>query len=215
MLKFKIRNMPHIKATLKSDYKIIREDDDALIIYNKKADTYLAEGEAEKIIEKIKTLKIERLETTNKAVFDYFLATGNFKYQQICLQCYHKPAKGKAKLDLPTKEEIKWIAETYGATIRDIAKMRDNNEIFVYRAGEKAISYVGIHIDGSVGFLYTRPEYRRQGYATKLEAELFKLKKEPIFSQVLEDNKTSVAMHRKNGWKFNRYKIYWLFNESF
>ena len=61
----------------------------------------------------------------------------------------------------------------------------------------------------------TLPEYRKQGYATKIEDELFKMRKEPIFSQILEDNKASVAMHKKNDWKFNRYKIYWLFNKSF
>lgn len=215
MQKYKARNMPHIKATLRSENKIIYEDNDTLIIYNKPADTYIAEGDTKTIIDRIKSLKIERLETSNKEVFDYFYNTENFKYHQICLQCYHKPAKGNAKLYLPTLEEVRWIAKTYGTTISDIAKMRENNEIFVYREGNEAISYVGIHIDGSVGFLYTKPEYRQKGYATKIEEELFKIRKEPIFSQILEDNKASVAMHKKNDWKFNRYKIYWLFNKSF
>lgn len=217
MLNLKARNMPHIKATLKSENNIIYEDDNTFIIYNKKADTYIAEGLADTIIEKIKALKIERLETSNKKVFEYFKATDNFKYQQVCLQCYHKPNKNdkENKLDLPTLEEIRWIAKTYGTSVSDIATMRENNEIFVYRENGEAVSYVGIHIDGSVGFLYTKPEYRKQGYATKIEDELFKMKKEPIFSQILEDNKASIAMHRKNDWKFNRYKIYWLFNKSF
>jgi len=215
MPKLKARNMPHIKATLLSDYKIIYENNETLVIYNKPADTYIAEGDTKTIIDKIKSLKIERLETSNKEVFDYFHNTENFKYHQICLQCYHKPTKGNAKLYLPTLEEVRWIAKTYGTTISDIAKMRENNEIFVYREGNEAVSYVGIHIDGSVGFLYTKPEYRQKGYATKIEKELFKIRKEPIFSQILEENKASVAMHKKNDWKFNRYKIYWLFNKSF
>lgn len=215
MVKLNFRNMPHIKATLRTDNKIIHEDNDTLIIYNSRADTYIAEGITGTIIDKIKKLKIERLETSNKEVFDYFYATEDFKYHQICLQCYHKPLKGEAKLDLPNSEEVKWIAKTYGTSVNDIAIMRDNNEIFVYREKGVAISYVGIHIDGSVGFLYTKPEYRKQGYATKIEDELFKILKDPIFSQILVDNKASVAMHKKNNWKFNRYKIYWLFNESF
>ena len=215
MTKFNARNMPHIKATLKSDNKIIYEDNDTLIIYNSKADTYIAEGITDTIIDKIKKLKIERLETSNKEVFDYFHATENFKYHQICLQCYHKPSKGEAKLDLPNLEEVRWIAKTYGTSVGNIATMRENNEIFVYRENGEAVSYVGIHIDGSVGFLYTKPEYRKQGYATKIEDELFKIRKGPIFSQILEDNEASVAMHKKNDWKFNRYKIYWLFNKSF
>ena len=215
MHKLHTRNMPHIKATLRSDYNIIYENDETLVVYNKHADTYIAEGDAKTIIDKIKSLKIERLETSNKEVFDYFYNTENFKYHQICLQCYHKPAKGNANLYLPTLEEVRWVAKTYGTTIGDVAKMRENNEIFVYREGNEAISYVGIHIDGSVGFLYTKPEYRQKGYATKIEQEFFKIRKEPIFSQILEDNKASVAMHKKNDWKFNRYKIYWLFNKSF
>lgn len=215
MLKLNAKNMPHVKATLLSDYKIIYENDETLIIYNKPADTYIAEGDAATIIDKIKDLKIERLETSNKEVFDYFHSSENFKYHQICLQCYHKPEKGKANLDSPTLEEVRWIAKTYGTSINDIARMRENNEIFVYREGSEAVSYVGIHVDGSVGFLYTKPEYRQKGYATKIEEELFRMRKAPIFSQILEDNKASVAMHKKNDWKFNRYKIYWLFNKSF
>ena len=215
MSEYKARNMPHIKATLKAENKIIYEDDKTLVIYNKKAETYIAEGSAEIIIDKIKTLKMERLETSNKEVFDYFQANGNFKYQQICLQCYHKPLKGKAKLEIPTSEEEKWIAKTYNTSERDIANMRKNNQIFVYRDNKEVVSYVGIHVDGSVGMLYTKPEYRKQGYATKLEDELFKIKKEPIFSQILENNTASIAMHKRNNWKFNRYKIYWLFNKSF
>ena len=215
MLKFNPRNMPHIRATLLSDYTIIYENAETMVIYNKPADTYIAEGDAKTIIDKLKLLKIERLETSNKEVFSYFYNTGKFKYHQICLQCYHKSAKGKANLHLPTLKEVCWIAETYGTPVEDITNMRENNKVFVYRDGDDAKSYVGIHIDGSVGFLYTKPEYRQKGYATKIEKELFKIRKEPIFSQILEENKVSVALHKKNGWKFNRYKIYWLFNKSF
>ena len=215
MHKINIRNMPHVRATLLSNHKIIYESDKTLVIYNEKADTYIAEGSSKIIINKIKNLKIERLETSNKEVFDYFYNTYNFKHHQICLQCYHKPAKGEANLHSPAPDEVHWIAETYGTTIDDIVKMRENNEIFVYRENNIAMSYVGIHIDGSVGFLYTKPEYRQRGYATKIEEELFKIMKAPIFSQILEENKISVALHKKNNWKFNRYKIYWLFNKSF
>jgi len=210
-----IRNMPHVKAALKAEHGILHDDGKTLIIYGKAADTHIAEGDAAIIIDKIKNLRMERLETSNKKVFDHFYNAGNFKYHQICLQCYHKPAKGKADIHAPTDAEAEWIAETYGTSVGDIVKMRENNTIFVYRNGDEAVSYVGIHIDGSVGFLYTKPEYRKQGYATKLEDELFKIRKAPIFSQILEDNKASIAMHRKNGWRFNRYKIYWLFNKSF
>lgn len=38
MSSFKVRNMPHVKATLKSENKIIYEDNNTLIIYNKKAE---------------------------------------------------------------------------------------------------------------------------------------------------------------------------------
>lgn len=215
MRKLNIKNMPHIKATLKAEHNIIYEDTETLIIYNQKAQTYIAEGLANTIIAQIKKLPMNRLETSNKQVFDYFYATRQFKYHQICLQCYHKPVKGSAKLDLPYPEEIKWIAETYKTSESEIASMRKRNEIFVYRKNGKAVSYVGIHIDGSIGFLYTEPIYRQQGYASEIEEELFKIKKEPIFSQILEDNKISIAFHKKNKWKFNRYKIYWLFNQRF
>ncbi|MBQ8464411.1 MAG: hypothetical protein IJ545_00175 [Alphaproteobacteria bacterium] len=215
MIKLNIRNMPHIKATLLSKYKIIHEDDDTLIVFNKPAGIHIAEGETKTIIDKIKNLKVERLETSNKDVFDYFYNTQKFKYHQVCLQCYHKQEKGEAKLDLPSLAEIRWIAKTYGTSVQNIAKLRENHKIFVYHENNKAVSYIGIHIDGSVGFLYTRPKYRDQGYSAKIQNELFKITKGPIFAQILEDNQISIDRHRVNHWKFNRYKIYWLFNKPF
>lgn len=215
MYKANLKNMHHVKATLNSEHKIIYEDDDTFVIFNKKARTYIAEGNTNTIIDKIKKLKITRLETSNKNVFEYFYIYKKFKHYQICLQCYHSPLKGTAKLEKPTTSQANWIAKTYGTSVHNIAKMCKNNEIFIYKLNRKIISYVGVHIDGSIGFLYTRPEYRNQGYATKIEKELFKMKSEPIFAQILQNNKISVAFHKKNGWKFNKYKIYWLFNESF
>ena len=215
MLKFNISNMPHVKATLMAEHKIIYKDNQNLIIYNTRADTYIAEGLAGTIKDKIKKLKIERFETTNKEVFDFLLAMGKFKHYQICRQCYHSSSKGTADIDLPSPTEIKWIAKTYGTSVDNITTMRQNNEIFVYRKNGEAVSYIGIQIDGSIGMLYTKPAYRRCGYATQIEEELFKIKKHPIFVQILVDNKISLAMHKKNGWKFNRYKIYWLFNKRF
>lgn len=207
--------MTHVKAAFLSDHEVIYEDDETLIIYNKPADTYIAEGNAKIIIDKIKNLKMNRLETSNKAVFDYFYKMQNFKYHQICLQCYHKREKDKAKLGLPSSEEIKWIAETYGTTIRKITELSENHKIFVYHEGKQAVSYIGIHADGSVGFLYTKPAYRGKGYSAKIQNELFKIMKNPIFAQILEDNKLSIERHRENHWHFNRYKIYWLFNKQF
>lgn len=215
MPKIKIRNMPHIKATLKSDCKIIHEDYNTLIVYNKCANAHLAEGYANTIINKIKNLKMECLETTNKEVFDYFYKAGNFKYHQICVQCHHKTSTGISRLYLPSSQEMQWIAKVQGMSVDEIAQISADNRIFVYKEKGKAVSCIGIHIDGSVGFLYTRPKYRQRGYAVKAQNELFKMKKEPIFSQILEDNSASIALHKKNGWKFNRYKIYWLFNKGF
>jgi len=212
---FNIRNMPHVKATLLSAYEVIYKDDETLIIYNVPADTYIAEGKAKTIIGNIKSLKMSRFETSNKEVFDYFYKTQNFKYHQICLQCHHKRGKGKAKLDIPSLEEIKWIAETYGTAVCKITELAENHKIFVYHEGDDAVSYIGIHSDGSIGFLYTKPEYREQGYSAKIQNELFKIMKSPIFAQILVDNKISIARHKENNWTFNRYKIYWLFNKGF
>lgn len=158
---------------------------------------------------------MERLETSNKSVFDFFFKTNKFKHHQICFQCHHKKVKGLANLSHPTDEEIKRIAETYGVKEEEIFKMRDRNGIFVYKVNGEAVSYAGIHVDGSLGLLYTKPECRRKNYASLLEEELFKILEESVFSQILTDNKASVSMHKRNGWKFNRYKIYWLFNEDF
>ncbi len=208
-------DFPHITATLRSEHEILFSNDDTLIVFNKKAGVHIAEGRTDIIVEHIGRAAVCRLETTNREVFDYFSAAKRFRYSQICFQCRHKKKDGESLLKTPTGDEIRWIAETYGTTPEKIDRMRSENRIFVLRKGAEAVSYIGIHIDGSIGCLYTKPEYRHAGYATETEEELLKIAPEPVFAQILESNEASIALHRKNGWIFSNGRIYWLFNESF
>ena len=214
-MKNEYEDRPYVKAAMAAPHTVMSRDADTLILYNERADTHIAEGDFQKIVDVLCNVPMQRLETSNEAVFRFFEKSGRFKHAQICVQCEHETTAGVAKLFSPTDGEVRWIANTYGKPESDVRLMRDERRIFVYRENETAVGYVGIHVDGSVGLLYVSPEHRRKGYAAAAENELFKIAPEPVFAQILADNEASVRLHEKNGWKFSGYKIHWLFNESF
>ena len=208
-------NRPYIKAALAAAHKVVFSDPDTLILYHQRADTHIAEGDFQKISAVLQNVPMNRLETSNEAVFRFFEKSGRFGHAQICVQCEHEKKHGAANLFAPTDDEIGWISATYGKPESDVRLMRDERRVFVYRENGVSVCYIGIHVDGSVGLLYTKPEYRRKGYAALTENELFKIAPEPVFAHILADNEASVRLHEKNGWTFSDYKIYWLFDESF
>ena len=214
-MKTAYENRPYVKAALAAPHKVVFSDKDTLVLYHERADTYIAEGDLKKIAAVLRDAPVNRLETSNEAVFRFFEKSGRFKHAQICVQCAHEKTTGKANLFFPTDDEIGWIADTYGKTESDVRVMRGERRVFVYRENGVAVCYIGIHVDGSVGLLYTKPECRRKGYAALTENELFKIAPAPIFAHILADNDASVRLHEKNGWTFSGYKIYWLFDESF
>lgn len=75
--------------------------------------------------------------------------------------------------------------------------------------------FIGIHREGSMGMLEILPEYRKKGYAAKLESFLigYQLKKgQTPFGHVVDGNLPSVSLQLKLGLEKAEKPIIWLCN---
>lgn len=77
----------------------------------------------------------------------------------------------------------------------------------------KIVGMVGLHLQGSMGMLEVKEEYRRRGYGETLEKFIIseRLNKgRAAYCQVIQDNNASLALQRKLGLKISDNLLYWL-----
>ncbi|MBM6870078.1 GNAT family N-acetyltransferase [Pseudoflavonifractor phocaeensis] len=79
--------------------------------------------------------------------------------------------------------------------------------------GELA-GFIGVHLEGSLGMLEVLPPFRRRGVGRMLLAGGIALALEQgrtPFSQIMADNRPSLALHRGLGMDLSPERMYWLF----
>ena len=79
---------------------------------------------------------------------------------------------------------------------------------------DRLAGFIGMHTEGSMGFLEVLPEYRRHGYGYALEGYLIALHLErgwTPFCHVVEGNDSSLALQKKLGMTFAPQPAIWVF----
>ena len=79
---------------------------------------------------------------------------------------------------------------------------------------DRLAGFIGMHTEGSMGFLEVLPEYRRRGYGYALEGYLIALHLErgwTPFCHVVEGNDASLALQKKLGMTFAPQPAIWVF----
>lgn len=107
--------------------------------------------------------------------------------------------------------------------IRNYEGPVDNAEYFAERLNAEAIyggflegepvGFVGVHSEGSIGFLQVLPAYRRQKIAATLSAFIinqFLANGLVPYGQVLARNKPSLELQKSLGLEVSPHKLYWL-----
>ncbi|MFV0395634.1 MAG: GNAT family N-acetyltransferase [Coprobacillaceae bacterium] len=145
----------------------------------------------------------------------------SFKERMTVLQSIYT----KKTINVCEKEgiEIKKIDDTYFdivkkyySTVVDEEYLRKQmNQAFFFGAfmKEKIVGFVGIHEEGSIGFLEVLPEYQGLGIGTYLETHLIDqlLKSNRIvYAQIKVENKVSIRLHEKLGFTTSKEHITWL-----
>ncbi len=115
---------------------------------------------------------------TNDVVFNYFKAHELLNWKNTCSQ-YHfagEKFEGVIPLDSLTIEDAEYVDEHYEYNNDDsLDKIKDailNRPTSCIRIGGVLVSFVLLHNDDSIGYMFTLPEYRGKGYAYQLTKDI-------------------------------------------
>ena len=148
------------------------------------------------------------------------LLTKHLKARIICC-CYQAVYTRREALPVKIKDirllDESWadvIAEYYRQEGREyiLGSIRRKTMFGCFIAGELA-GFIGIHTEGSMGMLFVREEYRRQGVGESLAAYLINLTKEwgwTPYCHVFTDNLPSIRLQEKMGLYLSDGNIWWL-----
>ena len=93
-------------------------------------------------------------------------------------------------------------------------RLQTGNLFGAFEEGNLA-GFIGVHDEGSIGFLEVLPQYRRRGLAVTLAVYLtnhFLERGQIPFSQIETFNTASLRLHQKLRYTVSEQKIWWLMN---
>ena len=119
--------------------------------------------------------------------------------------------------------QIKELDETYKDIIIShytgvsdpsyIIERIENKELYGGFFEEKFCAFIGFHAEGSMGMLYVFPEFRKKGFATKMQIYMTNLMLDmglTPFNQVEIYNTNSRNLQEKLGFEMSEEKVYWI-----
>ena len=139
--------------------------------------------------------------------------------------CYQAVYTKPQPLAMPQSEmEIKTLEQSHADfVIKHYSRMRDESyiierieakEMFGAFIGETQIGFLGLHDEGSMGFLEILPKYRRKGLAVVLESFLinYQLSRKQIpFAHIITDNQASLNLQKKMGLEIADGTVTWTY----
>jgi 8-oxo-dGTP diphosphatase len=214
-----VKNISIINLIKNGFYKDYYSINDAVLVRrSKRPKCFLSSSDEENILMLINEAKKHKL-LENKfrrfsAVEDsivtilnkkYKLKLGNFGYRMILSEDRSLP-KVKHKSQPITLSHAKLINsywEDHNSLDYIEQCIRYGIGGFIIYDKKVPVSWVLTHFDGSIGFLYVKDEYRKQGYGTTVTISLIKKlrqRKETVFASVMENNLPSLNMFERLGF---------------
>ncbi|MDD6303671.1 MAG: GNAT family N-acetyltransferase [Lachnospiraceae bacterium] len=210
----------HINAILSGSYETILNTNNALILYSNISHVYAVETTniCESLLQKLYQLSPRLLETTNETLFQQLSCQNQlpFEHKYKCLQfTFPDIAEKDSHLEPLHSADLPYVIDTYESEAY-IRQLFSHNRLMGYYVNSVLIGYIAHHIDGSIGALYVKPEYRNKGYASAIvKAALSAFADSPLFSQVIEDNTASIRLHEALHAAKSDVKICWLYDDGF
>ena len=206
-------NYAHIVSNLLSPYKIILNTKDYFIIYIIETEYYYAEcdeksGKEDVVINKMKELGFNYFCTTNAKIAKSLPAKYMVPYNQYVYKG-EEVKDSDSKLVLLKDEDLNFVRETYWK-VDYVDLMQQKKKIWAIYENNELVGYIMEHLEGTIGGLYVKPEFRRKGYGYILLLERFsKVKKFVKHSHVALDNVASNKLHQKLKCIKADITIYW------
>ena len=222
LMKKKRENACIIDDLLTGEGELISFQNGISVVYHLKSHTLMAFGEGKCSMEDLPQTLPEDIVficTNLEELLEDIRAKYGFKPYQCCYQSvYTRPEK------LPVEhKDIRTLSmehfETINANYEDgemgvyIKNRILNQAMFGAFKGEEMIGFCGVHIDGSLGMLYVKEEYRRGHTGSSLASYLvnYALQRGLVpYAHIEATNEKSLKMQESMGLYLSKKKIYWL-----
>ena len=147
-----------------------------------------------------------------KAVAAHFGLEGSME----CFQFYypHPAIQSDLQLEPAALPDLGFILAHYDRLEPDeIEQAILENRLFILRDGGGPFAFIGLHDDFSMGMLLILPEYRRKGWAERLEraltARVLEMGELP-YGHVFIDNENSLRLQEKLGFIRCSDTVFWM-----
>lgn len=219
------RNNIHIMESLsRGRGEILYHQDGDLLVQDREASVCMLKAENPESAERLAQILPEEIKwviVSQDFVRDLLAENGYRLFGRFSQYLYTN------KVSLPVRyREIRRLTETDLPYVA-LHYMHDTEEYIRERiragamygafSGERQIGFVGVHSEGSMGFLYVEEEFRRKGVAGALEAFCVNRLLEKGFtpySHIQEGNTPSELLQEKLGFYRASCSLYWMSNSS-
>jgi len=222
LIKNPLLHMGMIEPMRRDKADILYAETDGVLIKEQKSNAYMVSVDnfekGQELINSISECNL--IVVHQKYMVDYVLNRFGLTERLECVQAVYM---NKIKLDVKEELEIRQlelnqigvILEHYDKlSINEIQGLLKNGNLFGGYKNGTLIGFVGNHLEGSIGLLEVFPQYRHLGYGTILESYIANqmLEKGLVpFGQVEINNKKSIALQNKLGFRISKDRLYWIF----
>ena len=126
-----------------------------------------------------------------------------------------EPPEYEKRLDMraATPDDLPFVRRHYHLVDEDMLVLAvERRELFVARAGNVKVGFIGVHAEGCMGMLYVLPRFRRCGYGREMElfmtGEMMRAGLYP-YGQVFISNKASLALQKTTDYEKAQCEMYW------
>lgn len=149
---------------------------------------------------------------TNEAVLQYYLQHGLIHWKNTCSQYHYDGDKfdDVMALDSLTIEDAKFVDDNYEYknenSLKKIERAISKRPSSCMRVDGEIVSFVLLHDDDSIGYMYTVPEYRGKGYAYELTKDIVNKTIDSgriPYVQIVKGNYKSEKLAEKSGFVYH------------
>jgi len=222
LIKDPLLHMGMIEPIHRGTADILYNEIDGVLIKELKSNAYMLSVDnfekGQGLINSI--LKCNLIVAHQKFMVDYISNRFGLSEKLECVQAvYMDKTKiqihGELEIRQLDQNQIEVILEHYNKiSNNEIEELLKNGNLFGGYKNDVLIGFIGNHLEGSIGLLEIFPEYRRLGYGATLESYMInKTLKDGLvpFAQVEIENKKSIALQKKLGFKISEDRLYWIY----
>ncbi len=154
---------------------------------------------------------------TNQTVLNYYISTELIQWKNTCDQYHYQGERFSEVMTLEslTLSDASYVNDNYEyKNSNSLAKIKDaikNRPTSCLRLDGKIVSFVLLHDDDSMGYMYTLPEYRGNGYAYELAKDIINKTLDSgrlPYIQIVQGNEKSKQLALKLGFE-KHGEVHW------